>query len=426
MNMTLCDMNRILYRIFLTLAATVLLAACVEKPFSDGGGKPRNVTFSVGLHGVLTKAAPVTSELDDASGTFQLYVAVFNKADGSLAAASRIGGDGYAPVATLDGGQPGELVLSLPSKREYKVIFFAQRAGAYDVHFADGAASFSFKGALQANDASLDAFWTAVDVSPATQSYDVTLRRPFAQLNVLVPAGNVPSGQETFRSTMTVKAPTSFDFLTGAPAGDAVEITFAENAISAAPFGKYADAAKPYRWVGMNYVLVPASGQVEVTSFQASGMNAPIAPGRVPVRANGRTNLVGNIYDTNVSLTLSILVDATFEEDLSDLILVRSVPGCYLGESARAYVAGADQYVRMYDGHSLTFVLLNPDEEEQLAISGYADTMKPGDALSVDVLWKKGPDVLMDRSSVSMAVVKDEDGLVWLADRKGEGFVIKK
>ena len=113
MNMTLCDMNRILYRIFLTLAATVLLAACVEKPFSDGGGKPRNVTFSVGLHGVLTKAAPVTSELDDASGTFQLYVAVFNKADGSLAAASRIGGDGYAPVATLDGGQPGELVLSL-------------------------------------------------------------------------------------------------------------------------------------------------------------------------------------------------------------------------------------------------------------------------------------------------------------------------
>ena len=39
---------------------------------------------------------------------------------------------------------------------------------------------------------------------------------------------------------------------------------------------------------------------------------------------------------------------------------------------------------------------------------------------------KKGPDVLMDRSSVSMAVVKDEDGLVWLADRKGEGFVIKK
>ena len=418
-------MDRILYRIFLTFAAAVLLAACVREPLSDGDGKPQDVTFSVGLHGVLTKAAPETSALDDASGTFQLYVAVFNKADGTLAAASRIGGDGYAPVATLDGGKPGEIVLSLPSKLDYKVIFFAQRAGAYDVRFADGVASFSYKSALQANDARLDAFWTAVDVSPALLSYDVTLRRPFAQLNVLVPAGNVPAGQETFRSTMTVKTPTAFDLLTGTPVGEAAEITFAENAISAAPFGKYADAAKPYRWVGMNYVLVPASGQVEVTSFRESGMARAIAPGLVPVRTNGRTNLVGNIYDTNVSLTLSILVDATFEEDLSDLILVRSVPGCYLGESARAYVAGADQYVREYDGDALTFVLLDPEKEEQLAVSGYADTMQVGDSFNATVAWQvAGTEML--RSTLEMSVLKDEGGLVWIADRSGHGFVIKK
>ena len=409
----------------MTFAAAVLLAACVREPLSDGDGKPQDVTFSVGLHGVLTKAAPETSALDDASGTFQLYVAVFNKADGTLAAASRIGGDGYAPVATLDGGKPGEIVLSLPSKLDYKVIFFAQRAGAYDVRFADGVASFSYKSALQANDARLDAFWTAVDVSPALLSYDVTLRRPFAQLNVLVPAGNVPAGQETFRSTMTVKTPTAFDLLTGTPVGEAAEITFAENAISAAPFGKYADAAKPYRWVGMNYVLVPASGQVEVTSFRESGMARAIAPGLVPVRTNGRTNLVGNIYDTNVSLTLSILVDATFEEDLSDLILVRSVPGCYLGESARAYVAGADQYVREYDGDALTFVLLDPEKEEQLAVSGYADTMQVGDSFNATVAWQvAGTEML--RSTLEMSVLKDEGGLVWIADRSGHGFVIKK
>lgn len=407
------------------LAAAVLLAACVEKPIPDKGGTPKDVTFSVGMHNVLTKGAPETSELDDASGTFQLYVAAFNKADGTLAAASRVGGEGYAPVATLDGGQSGEVVLSLPSKLEYKVIFFAQRTDAYDVRFADGVASFSYKSALQANDGSLDAFWTAVDVSPGIVSYDVTLRRPFSQLNVLVPADKVPSGLTAFRSSMTVKAPATFDLLAGAPGDDLVELTFAENAISAAPFGKYADAAKPYRWVGMNFVLVPASGKVDVTSFQASGMNAPIAPGSVPVRTNGRTNLVGNIYDKDLSLILSIRVDSAFEEDLSELILARSVPGCYLEDDVRTYVAGTDQYVRDYDGSALTFVLLNPDNEEQLAITGYEDTMKPGDAVCMGVRWKKGSDVLLE-CFVPMAVVKDEGGLVWIADRKGDGFVIKK
>lgn len=561
-------MDRKLYRFFMILAAAALLAACAREPLSPDaarGGEPQTVTFTVGLKNVLTKAdGPTSTELDDASGTFQLYVAAFDKADGSLSAASRVGGDGFAPVAELAGDQGGEVSLSLPSGREYKVIFFAQRDGAYDVRFADGTASFSFKNALQANDASLDAFWTSVDVSAASRSYDVTLRRPFSQLNVLVPAANVPPGQTAFRSSMTVKAPVAFDFLTGAPTGEAVEIAFAESAISAAPFGKYADAAKPYRWVGMNYVLVPASGQVEVTSFRESGMGRAIAPGSVPVRTNGRTNLVGNIYDEEISFSFSVQVDSEFgsEEELgdnppvppaggsdtivfadlnlsdatqyvdpfvegdmsvtfagggndgkyyntgsairiygngsvtvssaleivkieyfysddkcptdadfgsvdtgdydltahvwtgsansvtltrasgsghwrlnkvtvhygadhSDAILTHTVPGCYLPGNERAYVAGADQYVREYDGHALTFVLLDPDGDEQLSVSGYSDTMQAGDAVSVNVFWKKGTTAVLNRTA-KMTVVRDEGGLVWIADRGGNGFVIKK
>ena len=68
-------------RLMMTLAATALLAACVKQPFPEGGG-PGTVTFTVGLQSVLTKAAPVTTELDGASGEFQLYVAAFDKSDG--------------------------------------------------------------------------------------------------------------------------------------------------------------------------------------------------------------------------------------------------------------------------------------------------------------------------------------------------------
>ena len=410
----------------MTFAAAVLLAACVREPLSDGDGKPQDVTFSVGLHGVLTKAAPETSALDDASGTFQLYVAVFNKADGSLAAASRIGGDGYAPVATLDGGKPGEVVLSLPSKLDYKVIFFAQRAGAYDVRFADGGvATFSYKDGLLANNADLDAFWASEDVSPASLDYEIRLRRPFAQLNVLVPADIVPSGQTAFRSTMTVKAPTGFDLYAGVATGESATVTFAESEISAEPFGKYASAQKPYRWVGMNYVLVPASGQVEVTSFRESGMDAPAAPGAVPVKVNGRTNLVGMLYG-GLSLSFSVVIDADFEpEPGQEPLRQESTVGCYLEGNRRPYVAGTDQYVREYDGHALTFVLLDPAAAEQLAVSGYEDTMAVGDAFSATVHWVKSGEEIMNRT-LQMSVLKDEGGLVWIADQKGYGFVIKK
>ena len=287
-------------------------------------------------------------------------------------------------------------------------------------------ATFSFKDGLQANDASLDAFWASVDVSAASLSYEITLIRPFAQLNVLVPAGNVPAGQTTFRSTLTVQAPTSFDLYAGAACGDAAQVTFAESEISAAPFGKYASAQTPYRWVGMNYVLVPASGQVQVLSFREAGMEKAIAPGSVPVKVNGRTNLVGNLYGTGLDLSFSVLVDGTFGEDAAlNPILERQGIGCFFPDLERAYVAGTDQFVREYDGNALTFVLLDPETGEQLAISGYADTMNVDDAANMTVRWTKGTSTLLDRSDL-MYVLKDEGGQVWIADKEGNGFVIKK
>ena len=419
-------------RFLMALGAGVMLAACAREPseLANAGkdGAPATVSFTVGLRNGLTKAdGSASTELDDASGTFQLYVAAFDKADGSLAAASLVGGDGYAAVAELEGGKAGEITLSLPSKREYKVIFFAQHADTYAVRFADGGvATFSFKDGLQANDASRDAFWASVDVSAASLNYEITLIRPFAQLNVLVPAGNVPAGQTAFRSTLTVQAPTSFDLYAGAASGGLSKVTFAESAISATPFGKYASAETPYRWVGMNYILVPASGQVEVLSFRESGMEQAVAPGTVPVKVNGRTNLVGNLYGSGLDLAFSVLIDGVFDEDaVPNPILERPGIGCFISGAERAYVAGTDQFVREYDGHALTFVLLNPETEEQLVISGYSDTMQKGDAVNMSLRWTEGATTLRELSTL-MYVLKDEDGLVRIADNEGNGFVIKK
>ena len=414
-------------RFLMALGVGVMLAACAQESLMPDEGKdgpPVEVSFDVGVQGTLTKAdAPETTALDDASGDFELYVAAFDKADGALHESSQIGGEGFQPVGALSGGV-ASVHLRLQRSQEYRVVFFAQRKDAYTVSFANGnKASFTCKSGLKANDATMDAFYATVDVTAAKTSYDVTLKRPFAQLNVLVPVENVPKGQTTFRSAMTVKMPTSFDLLAGKATGTLTEVAFAENAIAATPFGKY---AQTHTWVGTAYVLVPESGKLEVKSFLETGMKAAVAPGEVPVKMNGRTNLVGNLYGSGLDLAFSVLIDGGFDEDAApNPILERPGIGCFLSGAERAYVAGTDQFVREYDGNALTFVLLDPETEEQLAISGYSDTMQANDAVTMTVRWTKGSTTLLERSSL-MYVLKDEGGQVWIADKEGNGFVIKK
>lgn len=419
-------MKRYLY-FLTTVVVAMAAAACTLDPLAggdaDGGGAPVAVSFEVGVKEALTKANPEKTSMDDASGDFELYVAAFDKADGALHESSQIGGEGFQPVGALSGGV-ASIHLRLQRSQEYRVVFFAQRKDAYTVSFANGnKASFACKSGLKANDASMDAFYATVDVTAAKTSYDVTLKRPFAQLNVLVPVENVPKGQTTFRSSMTVKMPTSFDLLAGKAAGTLTEVAFAENAIAATPFGKY---AQTYTWVGTTYVLVPESGKVEVKSFLETGMKAAVDPGEVPVKMNGRTNLVGNLYGSGLDLAFSVLIDGGFDEDAApNPILERPGIGCFLSGAERAYVAGTDQFVREYDGHALTFVLLDPEAGEQLVISGYSDTMAKDDEATMSVFWSKGTSTLLERSA-QMSVLKDEGGLVWIADDEGNGFVIKK
>lgn len=404
---------------FLTLAALTLAACARESLVPDAGrdGPPVELSFDVGVLGALTKAD--STPYDDAGGAFQLYVAAFDKADGTLHASSMIGGEGFQPVGTMTDGV-ASVHLSLPRKQEYRIVFFAQREGAYTTFFKNSIAQFGVAQTNTANDASKDAFYTTVDVTAAKTTLEVTLKRPFAQLNVLVPADNVPEGQTTFSSSMKVRMPILFDLLAGKAGGTLAEVSFADNAIDAAPAGKY---AQTHKWLAMNYVLVPESGRVEVTSFQESGMSEAIAPGEAPVRMNGRTNLTGNVYGERFDLSISAVIDPVL--DSPEVILTKEVLGCYLPDLTRSYAAGTDQYVREYDGNALTFVLTNPGESEQMVLKGFSDTMKAGDAVTISVDWKKGSTVVLGKS-YEMSVVAIEDKKVWIADEKGNGFVIKK
>lgn len=305
-----------LFSFLLTVAASLALVSCVKEqvpaPDPAQGGEPVNVSFSLHLGDALTKAAPEASAFDNASGEFKLYVAVFAKSNGSLISTSRIGGTGFLPVETIT-SEKTSVIMTLSRSQDYKVVFFAMRDGAYAVNFADNnVAKFSFKSGLKANDASLDAFYAAVDVASSTKTYDVTLKRPFAQLNMLVPQDNVPKGQTSFSSAMSVTAPASFDLFAGAAVDTDVQtIAFADNAIAADAVGSYKGT---HKWIGMIFVLVPKSGTVDIASFQESGMSESVRIGSVPVKVNGRTNLVGQIYSLS-DYVFNLEIDPEFGDD---------------------------------------------------------------------------------------------------------------
>ena len=309
-------MKKLFYSL-MTIAA-LLTAASFQKEFTNSpdpayGGKPVVTTFNVDL-GVATKAV-AESALDDGTTVDKLYVAAFAQADGSLVSTSLVG----ANAASIS-NKTATVKLTLSKGQAYDIVFFAMKDGAYDVSFANGpTATFSYKSGAKANDPTLDAFYKKVTVASAsTTTESVTLKRPFAQINVL--SSNAPTAQ-TISSTMTVKqVPTTFDLFNEAAGATLSDLTFAENAISAAAFGKYANA---YTWLAMNFVLPNPDGVVEL-SFQATQMDAAVTVKNVAVKKNGRTNLVGAIYDLDAEMTYNVTVDPVFDEegegDLNDTV----------------------------------------------------------------------------------------------------------
>lgn len=391
-------MRKIVYFLLAAFAA-LALTSCVKEQVSDPvrDGQPVPVTFSLDLGSVLTKAAPESSVFDDASGEFQLYVAAFAKNGGDLLPASCIGGTGYKPVVTLS-AKSTSVTLTLSKSQDYRVVFFAMHEGAYNVEFGDNnLARFSYKRSLKANDASLDAFFATVDVTSASSNYDVTMKRPFAQVNVLAANASVPANQTAFSSAMTVQAPVSFDLFAGAAGSDVESIVFSDNAIQVDAVGKYKTT---HKWIGMNYVLVPASGTVKVTSFVESGMSEAVSIGTVPVRVNGRTNLVGDVYSLS-DFHFNIQVNPEFESEEE-----------HGGQGGGGGTTVVDTEITMADGKTYT-------EASPLVITAAksVSVLVNGDDFATVEAGASGAKVTATSSNTAVATAEVKDGAVLITPK---------
>lgn len=403
-------MKKTLYSL-LAFATLLFAASCAKEPVNVAdpadGGKPVATTFSVNLGGALTKAGEIeNSALDDGTKVNVLYVGAYK--DGALISTSKV--DGSIPVTN----KQATVTLTLVKGVEYDLVFFAEVAGKYVVNFADGAASFAYPETVTANDPELDAFYKTMKFTPSgtDEGEDVILTRPFAQVNVLAPADKLPDGKTAYASEMTVTgAPTSFDLLAGKavePAAGA-SLTFASAPIDAAAVGKYGpNGATPAKWVGMNFVLVPEAGSVDI-AFNETDMPAPLSLTGIAVKENGRTNLVGNIFGLG-EYTFNVVVNEVFGSEDETPIDANEVT--YVIDDGQTYTAN-NPLVIDTDAVRSVSVTINGVDGSQITLSDVnAKPVEDGKTVTVASSDENVATVALDGDAVKITPVANGDAVI--------------
>ena len=260
--------------------------------------------------------------------------------------------------------------IRLAKGQKYRVAFFAYNstADAYDVTYLT---DIKVKDSQNSNIENRDAFTAYVDVDATvnTINEDVTLYRPFAQLNLGVDntewTDAVKAGVTVAKSKIVVTNVynqfSAYDNAVVATA-EPVTMTFAMNTIPSEELevdvdrdGTIANTEK-FKYLALNYLLVGDAGtEKSLTDVEfvwensdASKTNNPTTHFKnIPVQRNYRTNIIGKLL-TNPA-TFNIVIDADFIDSPEDDYIV----SVWDGESATTPVADADGVYRISSAEEL-------------------------------------------------------------------------
>ena len=319
--------------------ASMFLAGSCQRENLEPAATDKSVTFNV-----EAPAAMQTKAIADGLNVDELIYEVYlteDKEQKDLADAvklyqgkvemtkveARYASSGYINTA--------EVTVELLQDQHYTVLFWAQVAGTgaynttnltevkYNKAYGENDTQYN------ANDESLAAFYAVehiTDGDPAVK--DVTLRRPFAQLNLGTTNAKANSdGTYTIaldQSKVKVEnVPTAFNVATSAVSVPAT-MYFKMSDVPA----KSSDEAdrtltvndKPYQYAGMNYLFASKDNTVTVTYdiqanlttkdgvVEAATVNNTVT--NVPLKENHRTNIIGNLLTSQTEY--EVVVDADF------------------------------------------------------------------------------------------------------------------
>ena len=337
------------------LGALLFAGSCQRENLEPAAGSG-TVTFTVTAPGEIQ-----TKVIADGENVNEVHYAVYKTNDNEPNALS--GTDGPLAQGLVEmANKKATVELELLQDQDYTILFWAQvkDAGHYEI---GDLRTVSMKTVVDGNDESRAAFFARYDFNTEKQqNYEVTLYRPFAQLNLgTTEASLKPSQQgqttgynlDVLESEVVVKGlSTTFSLVDGRALEESATFTFESSPTPAKAGEKLTVNNVLYHYLAMNYLFVPASDNAigdidpdnelvevsyEITTDKGVVENTIQ---NVPVRQNYRTNIIGNLLTSKTEF--EIVVDNRFIDDAT-------------------LIPNPDINLEVWDGH--TTIAVTPDED---------------------------------------------------------------
>ena len=423
-------MKRYLKTITAVVLAALTTAACQKENFGDAtpAGQEVDVTLDLLAPQIGTKS------YGDGTTAKTVYVHVYQQdADGNLTyiKPAAEGASLKTPSQSLTlNGLKATYSTRLVTGQTYTFVFWAQADNApYTYDAGEKTITVNYASA-KGNDESRDAFYNVLPNVKIEGAYtaSVQLARPFAQLNF-----GAADYEEAKAAGLTVTkamvtlthAATSLNLLKGTTAGDET-VTFASAALPADPNAILTAGGKDYKYVAMDYVLVGKSAKTlsDVTlTLTATGTHSAtprFTYSNVPLQANYRTNIVGNLFTSPAEVQIEITpVFGTPDND----VVVENVSSIAAANEAFANGATAVNVTNILSSEDTNIVLPKTTNGVSLTLPAvpagkivtikYADGASEGqkpqtltvNATSADAITIEAPNTHVELNGVTVGTV---------------------
>ena len=297
------------------MAAVLLMAGCVKEDLSLNGNDGKvQVTFTANLPIEASRAL-----VGDGSKVNELNYAIYDDA-GKLFASYPYEND----VEVID--NHATVTLDLVKGQSYKIAFWAQHSDApYTFDRQNGKVTIDYSGTVLSNDEKFDAFYVLEPITVTGPDVKtVTLRRPFAQINLGATKADVDAAKalgiviDKTKVTLSGVNQTLELFSGKAKDKTTAVVEFDYNAL---PGNDLTVNSVDYAYLAANYIL--ANGDADVTELEfvvrqgSDDINTVKVPA-VNYKRNYRTNILGRLLTSSVDFNIVIDGNPYGDLELSD------------------------------------------------------------------------------------------------------------
>lgn len=313
--------------LFFIAAASLLFAGCSKENPSIFSGDKVNVAVTASLPNVATKAVIDGDGQADSLDHWVIEVRDTLQKDVVYYKFEKAGEKG-ALSQTFE--------LTLVKGHTYDIAFWADKSGCYNT---GNLKQVSFIDTTKVgNSDSYDAFFACKRFkADGTASMTATLYRPLAQVNIIttdlpkLKAGSTPAAYLSYKPkkfSFKTTLPTEFNVYSG-EASVEKELTITPAAAVDTCYAYY-DKPAASTTIHMIYVLTTLESAKESISdvrtinfaFESGGVNIPYEFTDIPLKRNFRTNIIGNLFSEDATLTVTVDPGWDSKDDGSDDINV--------------------------------------------------------------------------------------------------------